>query len=37
MKLGKDFWKVLSILRFIVEFFTAWSKKNNEDTPEGEV
>jgi len=37
MKLGKDFWKVLKFIDFILKFLTAWSKHENEDTPDGEV
>ena len=37
MKLGTDFWLVLKLIQFILDFFKAWSKENNEDTPKGEV
>ena len=34
--LGKDFWKILSLLRFLIEAFAQWSKENNGDTPKGQ-
>lgn len=37
MHLGKDFWKVIRLFKFIISFFEAWSRKENEDTPDGEV
>lgn len=37
MKLGKDFWKVIQFINFLIKFLTEWSKNNNEDTPAGEV
>jgi len=37
MLLGKDFWKVMNFLKFIISFFEAWSRDNNEDTPKGSV
>lgn len=37
MHLGKDFWKIIKLIQFIINFLTAWSKENNEDTPSGEV
>lgn len=37
MKLGTDFWKILRLVEFIINFLKAWSKENNEDTPKGEV
>lgn len=35
MKLGKDFWFILEILRIIVEVLSKLGKDRNEDTEPG--
>lgn len=36
MKLGKDFWFIINLVRVLVEALSAFGKKFNEDTPDGE-
>lgn len=36
MHFGKDFWFILKLLRVILEALSVFSKKENEDTPDGE-
>lgn len=35
MKLGKDFWFILAILRIIVDVLSRLGKEENEDTEHG--
>lgn len=37
MHLGKDFWWIVKLIKFLIGFLEAWSKENNEDTPVGEI
>lgn len=37
MHLGKDFWKILNILRFVLRIIDWIARDVNEDTPKGET
>ena len=37
MKLGKDFWFIVWLLKIIIEIFERLGKEKNEDTPEGQI
>ncbi len=37
MHLGKDFWFIIKLIQVIAEALSVFGKKENEDTPDGEV
>ena len=37
MRLGKDFYFIVWLLKIIIEIFERLGKENNSDTPSGEL
>lgn len=37
MKLGKDFWFIVWLLKIVIEILERLGKENNDDTPAGNI